>query len=182
MFEAAVAESRAPRGLRVHFIPIPEHCLNRAVQAVQVQPVKPCLDCAGRELTIVVAHPLDKLEHHGIAPHPCREPPEASQGCLHGLAAGLPPDVTIDPVSIRPVGFHRYRGEALLPNQTPRDLRALVVKFMRAVGSLSQQYELGIADDVQQRIVVRRCLNRKCRLANCVAQRHDHRTGHQPLA
>ena len=63
-------------------------------------------------------------------------------------------DVTVDTVRVRPVGLDCYCIEPLLDDQPFRDLGALVIKVVGAVGGFSQQDQACFANSVEERAVI----------------------------
>ena len=66
-------------------------------------------------------------------------------------------DVTMDPVSIGPVGFESDDVEILFGNQTLRDFSTCFVEFVGAVARFAEEDELRIANEVEERIIIGAC-------------------------
>ena len=108
----------------------------------------------GRTRVVVVAEPADEVEHVGVAPHPGRESSEARQR-LDGLGVvAAAADVAVDAIGVGPVGLDGHGVEALLADQPLGDLGTLPVELVRAVRGLADQHEAGVADQLQEGIVV----------------------------
>src|SRR2546421_12936838 len=128
---------------------------------------------------VVAAQPLGELDDDAVAPHPGRKTLEAAERFLRARVRALAAHVAVDAVGVRPVGLDGDGVEALLNDQTFSYLRPLAVELVRAVRSLAQQHEARFADQLQQRVVIRRrAFERVRRLANDVCGACDLIDGH----
>ena len=102
----------------------------------------------------MVAEPADEVEDVGVAPHPGRESLESRQR-VDGLGVvAATADVAVDAIGVGPVGLDGHGVEALLADQPLGDLRPLPIELVRAVRGLADQHEAGVADQLEQGIVV----------------------------
>src|ERR1022692_6366 len=137
------------------------------MQAVEVQPVK--TNPLGMPVLIVVAQPTDKIENVSIAPHPCRESPEARKRVDCIFVFTLKSNKLINAIRVRPVCFYSDCGKPLFHYQTLGDLRAQAIELMGSMRSFSDQNEPRVTNHFKQRIKIRRfSRQRMSRLANSV--------------
>ena len=140
--------------LGVDLVQVGDHGLHRGVQAVEVQTVEADLAACPADAVVVVAEPADEVEDVGVAPHPGRESPESRQG-VDGLGiVAAAADEAVDAIGVGPVGLDGHGVEALLADQPLGDLRTLAIKLVRAVRRLADQDEAGVADQLQEGIIV----------------------------
>ena len=100
------------------------------------------------------AQPLDELDHVGVAPHPRGEAPEVGERFYGIDIVAHAAHVAVDAVGVGPIGLDRDGREAFLLDEPLRDLGALAVELVRAVGRLAEQHEARVADQVHERVVV----------------------------
>jgi len=139
--------------------------VDRPVQAVQVKAVKSGLGplvAAGP--VVVPVQPSDEIQHRRVLPHPGRETLEAAQRLLGGRVLAAAADVPVDPVGIGPVRLGRDRAESSFLDQPACHLRPRRVELTGAVGSLADQHEVRVADQIEQHIVGRRSFGHRHRL------------------
>src|SRR6266850_8299858 len=140
--------------LGVDLLKIAEHGFPRGLEAVEIEPVKADFWYAHGKLVIVGMQPPDKFDHVGIAPHPswkALEPIESRDGIRVFAHAA---HVAIDAISVRPIGFHRDRREVFFLDEPLRDLGALAIELVRAVGCGAQQHDARVANQVDERVIV----------------------------
>ena len=88
--------------------------------------------------------------------HPRRKPAEIRER-LDGLFVGAcGAHESIDPVRVRPVGFHGNRGKPFLADQPPGDVRPLAVELVGPMRRFAQEHDARVADTLNQRIVLAR--------------------------
>ena len=63
-------------------------------------------------------------------------------------------DVAVDAVGVGPISLDRDGRKAFLLDKPLRDLGALVVELVRAVGRFAEQHEARVADSIHERVVV----------------------------
>ena len=102
----------------------------------------------------MIAQPADKIEHVGVAPHPCGKAAELSQRFVGIRIRTTRVYKTVYPVGIRPVGLSGNALETFFRNQPFGDLRAPAVELMRAVRGFADQDKSGIPNKLKQRIVI----------------------------
>ena len=153
VLEARVALSGPGRGRRIDLLEVGDHLLDRGVEAVEIEAVEPG-GIGGIAAVVVRAQPADEVEHLGVAPHPGREALKAAQRLLGVRVLAGPADVAVDAVGVGPVGLDGDAGETLLLDQPAGDQGALAVELVGAVRGLAEQDEAGVADLLQQRVVV----------------------------
>ena len=73
------------------------------------------------------------------------------------------PDIAVDTRRIGPVGLDRDDGEAVLLDQSTGDRRSGPVELGRAVGRLAEEYDIGIAEAVEEGAKLLRSLRRRQR-------------------
>jgi hypothetical protein len=153
--EAAVARPGPPGGLGVDVVQVVDDGGDRGVEAVEVEPVEADL-LPVRESLVVPPQPFDELKDDRVPPHPAREVSETRQGLLGRGDASPAPDVAVDPLGVRPVGLDGDGREVALLDETAGDLGALAVELLGAVGAVADQDVAGVADQVEQWVVVAR--------------------------
>ena len=114
MLETGVTVAGSFRGCGVDFRQITENCFDRGVQAIKIKTIETYFGRTIRKRSVVVAQPLDKIEHDPVAPHPGRKPLETSQCFISVSIVAETAHVAVSPKGIRPIGFDRNRGEAFL--------------------------------------------------------------------
>ena len=98
--------------------------------------------------------PRDEIHHIGIAPHPDREPSEIVECLDRTRITGVAADVPIDATGVGPVGLGRDRSKSMLDNEPLRDPCALAVELVCAVRGFADQHEAGVANGVDERVVI----------------------------
>src|SRR3981189_3998937 len=73
MVETGIALARPCCRLGVDFLQIAQHSFHRRMKTVEVEAVKSDPFSTWRKRVVVCPQPLNELDHHGVAPHPCRE-------------------------------------------------------------------------------------------------------------
>src|SRR3954463_6019778 len=63
LLEASVALAGLLRRLRINSIQVAKHCLDRAVEAVKVEPIKAGLGRIAGKRIVMIAQPADEIEH-----------------------------------------------------------------------------------------------------------------------
>jgi hypothetical protein len=149
--EAAVAFARLLGGLRIVFVEIVQHLVDRAEHAVQVQAVEAGLRARAG---IMPALPLDEGDDVAVAPHPGGEAPEAAERLLRVAVGAAPAHVAVDAIGVGPVGFDGDGVEAVLFDQQLRDARAFGVELVRAVRGFAEQHEAALRGHGEQFVVV----------------------------
>jgi hypothetical protein len=149
MAKGAVVEALAgaARRLGIGLVEVADDGLDRAVQAVQVEAVE--ARGALRAL-VVLAQPLDELEHHRVPPHPAREAAEVSERRVRVPTGAT--DVAVRAVGIRPVGLGGDRAEPAVGEQPLRHLRTQGVELVRPVRRLADQHEARGRGPLEQRL------------------------------
>ena len=124
------------------------------MEAVEVKSVE--ADFRGRvALNVVVGpEPLDEAQHISVSPHPCGEPPKASERGVGILVGRHTHHISVDPVGVRPISLDGDDREAQFVDQAPGDPGALAIELMGAMGCLADQDEAPVADEAQQRVVI----------------------------
>ena len=176
VLEARITVTRPPRRLGVDLIEICQDRFNGSKQTVEVEAVEADLPCLIADRVVVVSQPPDEIEHVGVAPHPGGKSLEVAERVIGAGVGARAAHVSVHSISVRPVGFNRDRPEALLDDQPFGNLRALAVKLMRAVRSLAEQHEAGVADHLQQRIVIFACADERLSCI-CAARQQYHPSG-----
>jgi hypothetical protein len=98
--------------------------------------------------------PAHEVEHIGISPHPGGEPLEIGER-VDGIHVGSDAaHVAIHAIGIGPVGFDGHRRETSVGDQALGDRRPLPIELVRAVRRLAEKDDLGLADAVEQRVVI----------------------------
>src|SRR3979411_721013 len=82
MVETGIALARPCCRIGVDFLEIAQHSFYRRMKTVEVEAVKPDPFSTWRKRVVVRPQPLNELDHHGVAPHPCREAANICQ-CFH---------------------------------------------------------------------------------------------------
>src|SRR3954449_10842981 len=106
------------------------------------------------ELIVVLTEPPDEVEHVGVAPHPGRKASEVAQCFDRLLVLAEIANEPINTIGVRPVGLHGHGVESLLDHEPLGDLGPLLVELMRSVRGFTEEYEMSIADEFEQRIVI----------------------------
>ncbi len=142
------------------------------METVEIEPVESGFCLTARQRIVMGAHPGDEVDHLVVAPHPGLEAPETGQRLDIRLRVALAAHILVDRAGVQPVGFYGDRVEILFHNQAPGNLGALHVEFLGAVGPFSDEHETGVANALEQRIVVTRpCCKRPSRFPD--RPRHD---------
>ena len=102
------------------------------------------------------AQPSDEVEHLRVAPHPCREPAESPQRLLGVAVRAAPGHVAPDAGGVGPVALDRHTREPLLHDQPSRYPGPFAVELVGAVAGLAEQDHAGVADQLQQHIMLSR--------------------------
>ena len=102
----------------------------------------------------MIVQPLEELDHVGIAPHPRRKPPKVGERFNGKNVVTGSVQVAVDAVGIGPISLDRDGRKAFLLDKPLRDLGALVVKLVRAVGCFAEQHEACVADPIHEWVVV----------------------------
>ena len=126
--EASVSIPRPLRSLRIDFVQEIKYCSHGRMQAVEIEPVE--TNPLGMSVLIVIAQPTDKIENISIAPHPCRESPEARKRVDCIFVFTLKPNKLIYAIGVWPVRFYSNCGEVLFRDQALSDLRAEAIELM----------------------------------------------------
>ena len=170
VLEAGVALAGPGRRRRIDLLEVGDHLLDRRVEAVEVKAIEP-RGVGGIAAVVVRAQPADEVEHLGVSPHPGGEALEAAQRLLGIRVLAGPAHIAVHPVGVGPIGLDGDPREALLLDQPACDQGALAVELVAAVGGLSEQHEAGVADQIQQRVVVIRQATERMNLARKDVQR-----------
>ena len=155
MVEAGVTSAGSLRRIGIDALEILDDRFHRGMQAVEIESVKAGLSETGRKGVIVRSQPLDKLDHIGVASHPSWEAPKVAERFLSIHIIARIAHIAVDAVGVWPVPLDRDGCKALLLDQPFRDLGALAVELVRAVGRLAKEHKACVADQVHQWIVVR---------------------------
>ena len=124
------------------------------MQAVEIEAVEAGSCRVYWERVIVFPQPLKELYNIGVAPHPCGEPTKASQRFNRKPVVARASYIAIDTVGVWPISLDSYGLETFFLNEPLRDLSTVVVKLVRTVGRLSEQYDVCLADQVEEQVVV----------------------------
>src|SRR5262249_45056288 len=146
--QAAVSFTRNMCAVRVDLVEVFENRADGIVEAVKIEPVK---RNTRRVLKrgVVMAKPIDERAYLVVAPHPDRE--AGKSGPLRRRILQMS-HIVIDPRGVRPVVLDGHKSEALLRDQLARDALAHPVKFRRAMGGLTEQYDSCVANAREQQI------------------------------
>lgn len=110
---------------------------HRLVHAVEIEPADMHV-ARGVPARIVAAEEFDKGVELGVAPHPGRE---TGESVAIRRAPGQEAHVPVDHRRVRPVRFERDDREAVVLDQTSRDLGPRFVELRRAVGGFAEKDE-----------------------------------------
>ena len=180
--DAGAAVAGAPARIGIAIVEIPDNGFERSMETVEIEPVESGFCLTARQRIVMRAHPGGEVDHLVVAPHPGLEAPETGQRLDIRLRVALAAHIrgeTVgeqrlagDRAGVQPVGFYGDRVEILFHNQAPGNLGALHVEFLGAVGPFSDEHETGVANALEQRIVVTRpCCKRPSRFPD--RPRHD---------
>src|SRR5690348_8051517 len=97
MIETRVAQFRAGGRIRINLSQIIEHGVDRRMQTVEIHSVKTCFRALWINPAVEFAEPLNKLGHHGVSPHPSREPAEPGERGIRICVFAAAADVAMDP-------------------------------------------------------------------------------------
>ncbi len=137
VFKATIAISGATCSLRVNLVQVTEYRFDGSVQAVEIEAIE-AYPLSGIQRVVVTTQPANKVENVRIAPHPCGEASESTQGLDSIRIFVLALYIAINPVGIRPVGLHRYPGEFFFENQPFGNQRTLSIKLMCSMRCLAE--------------------------------------------
>ncbi len=154
MLETAVTLTSPVSRSGVDLVEIVNDGTDRCVQAVEIQPIKACL--VVRMGVVVVPQPAHEVLDDGVAPHPVGKAAEIVERIERCSIVVCIAHVAIDAEGVWPVGFGSNRTEPAFLNEPTSDSGALTVELLRAMTRLADQDEAGVADLVQQAIVVPR--------------------------
>jgi hypothetical protein len=73
---------------------------------------------------------------------------------MRGFVFASAANVVVDAVGIGPVGLGGHRMKSFLNDEAFGDLGALMVELMCSVRRLPNQYEMGVADRMQQTVQI----------------------------
>ena len=124
------------------------------MQAVEIQAVEAGLQLPAGAGRVVAGEPVDELQHRSVPPHPRREAVEVAERVEGRVIVARAAYETVDAVGIGPIGLDGHGGETLLLDQTSSDPCSLGIKLVRPVRGFPQQDEPGLADQVQQDVMV----------------------------
>jgi hypothetical protein len=80
--------------------------------------------------------------------------------------------IAVDAVRVGPIRLNRHSRETLFTAVALRNLGARMVELLRAVRSFTEEHEAGVADQLQQRVVIGRLSGeRGRRVAHCIDNR-----------
>ncbi len=123
------------------------------MQRVEIQAVEPRAAC--RLLPLVpAAQPVDESHHHVVAPHPAGKPDEVAKRVACRRVTARQTDPAVHAIGVGPVGLDGDEIETGALDQRARDLRARLIELVRAVRRFADQHDVGIGDEIEQRVSV----------------------------
>ena len=148
--QALIARPRAPRAGGIDLVQVGEHRFDRAVQAVEIEPVEPGALALGTR-SVMPAQPLHEVEHIGVAPHPARKALEVPQRGFGVPLLARPAHPAVDAIGVGPVCLDRHQAEPLLGDERLRQLGAQAIELVRAVAGLADENQARAAQGVEER-------------------------------